>query len=58
MGCHEKMKFVEEMKKVKGSSWLSLHPLKMGQQNVFLEEISTVANPFLPSQPHGDSTKK
>lgn len=52
------MKFVEEMKKAKGSSWLSLHPLKMGQQNLFLEEISAVPNPFLPSQPHGDSTKK
>lgn len=53
----KKIKFVEEMKKVKGSLWLSLHSLKKGQQNLFPEEKSTVPSSRLPSQPQRDSTK-
>ena len=54
----KKMKSGEEMKKVKGSLWLSLHPLKNGQQNLFREEKSTGPSSRLPSQPQRDSTKK
>lgn len=56
-GKGQKMKFVEEMKKVRGSPELNFHSLKMRQQNLFPEEKDSVPSLLLLPQLHGSSSK-